>query len=247
MKKALSLILALMLCMSLSACDKDNQTNDFGNILGGSQDQSGGNNDQQGDQTVKEPPLVLDATFCGGKCLNVKRLHEIVEKVQLTTENWRDYIKVYTYAWDEIKTEKDAFGEVVSTETIKHEGIQLGAGNTRYHCFEGVAIELKNKTTGETTIFQFGYGGKGLQENIDLDAYECTRIQGCLYFVDIPEEAIVRSNSLVYFDMGMPMVNSTTGEVEDVSPYCPTTEIDLGTNAILMSYWSVSEVLKQYS
>ena len=57
--------------------------------------------------------------------INIDKLEDILEIVELTTENWDEYIKVYSYSVENVET--NAFGDVISTETTTYN--QLGAGN----------------------------------------------------------------------------------------------------------------------
>lgn len=123
----------------------------------------------------------------GLTCINYDKFSEIIEPVELTKENWKDYIKFYSY--EEKIIETDDFGEIVSTEIITH--YSLGAGNERYHQFQDAVLELKNKETGELTIYNFGHQNEiDVDKGFDLDNYECTRIKGILYFVDLPKEVL---------------------------------------------------------
>lgn len=242
MKKILSLLLVFVLCLSLCACDKDDGSIDNpGQQIGGNGEQQDGNNSEIG------VPLVVQQGS-GSAYINTARLHEIVQTIQLTTENWKDYIRVYSYSYDVVEAERDAFGEVISTKTTPVTGCQIGADNTRFHCFEDVAIELKNKSTNEVISYPFSYAGYWLEEPIDLSQYECTRIQGVLHFVDLPEEVIIHVEYDVnrYFDMGAVMIDGSTGEMMSGMMY-PTTRILPGTNAIDDGNNKISQVLKENS
>ena len=180
MKKALSLILALVLCLSLCAC---------GNVEQNSQPQKPNSDNTSNDsasQTEGEALLLQDSVE--GTIINIRRFNELWETVELTTENWMDYIEVCTYTRE--KVERDAFGEIVSTETVTYH--ELGAKGDRYYNFRDFVIELKNKTTGELETYKGTNDAwiPGVEEDFRLDEYECTRIKGTIYFVDIPEEAV---------------------------------------------------------
>ena len=183
MKKTLSLILALAMCLSLCACsdstDDPGPTDDSHNGANGSVDNgNSGNNNGDTSWIVR------------GESVNVAKLRECVEIVELTTENWEDHFNVYSYSYTEEKVEKDAFGEVVSTETITREGRVFGADNERYHGYNDVVIELKDKTTGELSVYQFntfiGDDDKKVDEDFKIENYECTRIKGSIYYLNIP-------------------------------------------------------------
>ena len=130
--------------------------------------------------------------FEGTPALSMKSIGDHIERVELTVDNWKDYIKEYSY--DVEMVEKDAFGEVTKRETLTV--YRLGYGTERYHCLSAT-IELKHKQTGEILLL-----GASLASNIvediravrlepfRLDEYECTRIKGYLYFIDYPEEVM---------------------------------------------------------
>ena len=183
MKKALSLILALVLCLSLCACgggyvDTPSTTDANNNVING-----------QGTADHQEKGIVRYNEEEGYFFINQERFSEIYTVVELTTENWQDYLEVYS--WEHTTTETDAFGEVTSQNTVtKH---SIGAKGGKYYYFINFAIELKNKETGELASY-FGMVGQATWlENFSLDQYECTRIKGTLYLIDIPEEAIYES------------------------------------------------------
>ncbi len=178
MKKILALLLAAVMCLSLVACGVDD---------------AGNNNTETGDNTTENPVLLYD--HYGTPYINKMILPDLVETIELTTENWHEYIKAYSY--DTETVEKDAFGEIVSTK--KNTWYLLGAGNERYHLFNGVAIELKDKATGELTIYKFDFNGYYISADFNLDNYECTRIQGSLYFLNFPDEVFAET---VYIGLG---------------------------------------------
>ncbi len=123
--------------------------------------------------------------FDGTPALNAALVSEHLDRVELTVDNWREYLKVYSY--DVEVVEKDAFGEITKSE--KSTVFRLGHGTERYHCVDST-IELQHKETGEIST----YGNMGLEyvlrSSIDLDEYECTRIKGYLYFIDYPDEVM---------------------------------------------------------
>lgn len=171
MKKRILLLLAAMLCACLCAC--------------------GGSTSVNGNNVLTEREGVV--------CIKRDKFSEILEKVELTTENWKDYIKFYSY--DEEIVHKDEFGEITSSEIVTH--YCLGAGNERYHQFQETVLELKNKETGELTIYNFDHENTyDVSEDFNLDNYECTRIKGRLYFVDIPIEALHSPLPELYYDWG---------------------------------------------
>lgn len=123
--------------------------------------------------------------FDGTPALNAALVGEHIDRVELTTDNWREYLRIYYYDVEVVT--KDAFGEVINTETknITH----LGYGTDQYHCLDAV-IELQHKETGEFITFSGVGHDFVLRDAIELDAYECTRIKGYLYFFVFSEEVM---------------------------------------------------------
>ncbi len=130
--------------------------------------------------------------FDGTPALNLNSVDKHITRIELTVDNWKDYIKEYNY--DIKMVEKDAFGEITKEEMVTV--YRLGYGTEKYHCLSAT-IELKHKQTGEIITF-----GAALASNIvediyavrfepfNLDEYECTRIKGYIYFVDYSDEVI---------------------------------------------------------
>ena len=165
MKKALSLILALVMCLSLCACgggnnntqsdDKTPNPND--NTVTGEEVTDGTT-----DNNERKPLIYYDAD--GAVHIDTEVFPECLEYVDLTTDNWREYIKAYSYSYEEEKVEKDVFGEIISTEVVTHTGRVLAVDNERYHSHGVINIELKDKSTGELTIYSLGNMGKTIGE-----------------------------------------------------------------------------------
>jgi len=174
-----------------------------------------------------EELLLIESEDFGLIGINEKRFPDLIERIELTPENWKDYLKMYSF--DEENVQKDLFGDVVGID--KYTYYVFGAGNEKYHRFENVVIELKNKSTDE--IKSFPIGGFGyeahitlngetshstdffkdlLSNNYDLNLYECTRITGYIYFIDIPEEAL--HSSILGYDLGFLVVNREYGGSE---------------------------------
>lgn len=177
MRKMLCLLLAFILCLSLCACGETEKPD--GDSTTGDMTPDEGTNETKGEA------MVLRDEENGYSFINQARFHELVEEVELTTENWLDYLEVYSYT--EEKVEKDAFGEIVSTDTSTY--YTLGAKNNRYYHLRRFVIEWKDKATGELEIHE---GEIVEKENFDLEQYECTRIKGTLYLIDIPEEVEIK-------------------------------------------------------
>ena len=205
MKRLLALFLAVIMCLSLIACGEDDETSSKPKATeptDTSITDNNGNESTNDDENTAGSTSDADWLIDGG-IINAVKIRNDAQIVELTTENWREHFKVYycSYSYDEEKVEYDTFGDVVSTEIITHEkaGYVFGAGNARYHWYSQVAIELKDKATGETTIYEFGNSNPDdlfLEEEIDLDNYECTRVKGSIYYWDwaigtLPAETVL--------------------------------------------------------
>jgi len=196
MKKALSLLLAFVLCLSLCACggdtDNSNPTNgETGNINGTtSSDET--NTTAGNTSEAKTPWVIYDRK--GIPYVNKDKMAETLEIVELTTENWRTYIKVYS-----------------CNET----DYRLGAGNERYHQFnKDFSIELKHKETGEVVAYEWSYysgqGGPFVSADFDLDNYECSKIGGRIFFFNLPEEFVSSDSfSIAWYEGDLMMASST--------------------------------------
>lgn len=171
-KRILSLLLVAIMACSICACGSSNESVQNNNL------------ENSENQTIDKK--ILDE-YEGAVAIKRKYFPELIECIELTAENWKDYIKLYSF--EEENVTKDTFGEIVESETIKR--YCIGAGNEKYHHFDEVALELKNKETGETIIYEFSYYGYYVDEKFKLEDYELTRIKGKLYFIDLPEEALV--------------------------------------------------------
>ena len=213
MKKAISLLLALVVCLSLCACGRRNKTPETTEAPTNKPPQS--NTTDETDSTITDEsnsdqtsPFVV--YYEDRPWFNLIKFKTDVEIIELTVENWKDYIKVCSY-----------------------DRCLLGAGKERYHCFESVVMELKNKETGEVTTFEFGYDGYSVANDFSLDAYECTKIEGYLYYLNFPEDALAPYEfiNLAYIE-----------EDGDVSPQPSTLKLDPETNAVEVG-GSVEEVL----
>lgn len=128
--------------------------------------------------------------FEGTPALNAALVKEHITRVELTVDNWKEYIKEYSYEVEVI--ERDAFGEITNTEKVTL--YRLGYGTGKYYCLSAT-VELKHKETGKIILL-----GESLPVNLvkdigavsrapyHLDEYECTRIKGYIYFINYPDE-----------------------------------------------------------
>lgn len=141
--------------------------------------------------------------------INAQRFHEIMEIVTLTPENWREYLEVVEVT--NTYTRRDEFGEVLSTETEIYYVLDTIAD--RYHVyqnFEGeyyynAIIELKHKESGES--FVLSIGSDRVESTLNLDDFDCTRVQASIIFVDLPEEAIHAPLPEWNYDCGFQVVD----------------------------------------
>lgn len=188
MKKAISLILTLVLCLASCACGSETQKPDSG-----SENQKPDSNETSTNQTeAATEGLILYPEGSSDPVINCARLKELVSTVELTAENWQDYLEVYT--WTREIVEKDAFGEIVSQKTETNHA--LGAKEGKYFYFQEFAIELKDKQTGELETYTgTPHSQPAVAEDFSLERYECTRIKGTLYLIDIPEEVIMEDSN----------------------------------------------------
>ena len=157
--------------------------------------------------------------FEGTPALNAALVGEHIDRVELTVDNWSEYIKEYSYEVEIV--EKDAFGEITNTEKVTV--YRLGYGTERYYCLSAT-IELKHKETGEIILF-----GESLASNLvedieavsqtpfNLEEYECTRIKGCIYFVDYPKEVfeeVLEVYDRQYYDRANASITVTSDWME---------------------------------
>ena len=70
--------------------------------------------------------------FDGTPALNWSLVDEHVERVELTVDNWKEYIKEYSYEVELV--EKDAFGEITNSEKVTV--YRLGYGTEKYHSLQ---------------------------------------------------------------------------------------------------------------
>lgn len=196
MKKAISLLLVLVMCLSLCACGGDtgasNPTNGETSKTNGTTS-SDDNNTTVGNNSEAETPWVIYAEN-GTPFVNKDKMVETLEIVELTTENWRTYIKVYS-----------------CNET----DYRLGAGNERYHQFKDFSIELKHKETDEEVTYEWSScngqeGSPYVSADFNLDNYECSKIGGYIYFFDLPEEFVSRNGFSIAWYEGDIMAASST-------------------------------------
>lgn len=195
MKKVVLLLLAALMCLSFVACDSENEKKT---------------------RIDKDSPLVI--MYNDEPAINFYRFGECIDEVvELTVENFKDYFDVISYT--ETVVEKDAFGEVVSTQEVERR--ILGAKTEKYHRYEEVVIELKNTETDAKTIFDFEMYGKWVEGDLDLDKCECTRIKGRIYFLTLPEEAVRSLQPEWGYECGFVVTDNAYGSgwLYQINPY----------------------------
>ena len=166
MKKWMAILLVAVMCLSLAAC-------------GSSSGSGGGGRD-------------VISGFDGSPALNLNTVGKHITRVELTVDNWKEYIKEYSYTVEVV--ERDAFDEITKQETVTV--YRLGYGTDKYHCLSAT-IELKHKQTDKIILLGETLPGNLVKdinavhtEPLHLDEYECTRIKGYIYFIDYPEETL---------------------------------------------------------
>lgn len=167
MRKVFILVLTVLLC--LSGCGGNSESSSSGN---------------------KTPAGVVGKDLNGEVCIKEKNAGKIMESVELTAENWQDYLEVFSY--EKVQIERDSFGEI--TSEYRKTVYLLGAKTDRYHGFSHpTAIELFHKETGERKVLEFYHEGAYVDAEFDLNDYEFSRITGTIFFIDIPEEVVIRT------------------------------------------------------
>ena len=160
MKRLFALLLAVLMCLSVVACGDDAKS------------------DGKGGDKVTEPAEV--AWLVDGNKINADRLRDEVYTVELTLDNWREYIKVY----HTVHTSLMGDGSFVEEECDV-----LGAGNDRYHAYKGIQIKLTHKTSGEKRVMSLSRestNDQPVDAGFNLDDYECTEVSGTICYWDFP-------------------------------------------------------------
>lgn len=153
MKRLMALVLALIICLSMAACSN----------MG----------------TATE---LVGKDDSGNPCINSSQFKTIIEKVELTAENWQEYLGVYSY-------EEPASGEGEEPTTYYY----IGTEATKYHSFlTNSILKLKNKETGHVAEYNLTLSGALVGSTFSLDDYEFVEIDATLYYLDIPEEVILK-------------------------------------------------------
>lgn len=185
MKKILVLVLATVMCLYFVACGKEG-TPDLDSSIDYTPSTNDSNEGNDASSATEETPNIIVSEDDGNLKINADLAKNLIKQIELTTDNWKDYLNVYSYVVEVVV--KDAFGAVTETTTTLY---RIGYGTEQYYSLENFAIELQHKETGETFTYGTNAGLSTFIENIiDLDEYECTRIKGYLYLFEIPETVI---------------------------------------------------------
>ena len=103
MKKIISLLLVAMMSVSLCACGGSETSNN--------ENASNENTSNKNEQTEEKSILT---EYNGEPAIERECFGELLEVVELTTENWREHFKFVTYEEDCVAY--DAFGELIKDE-----------------------------------------------------------------------------------------------------------------------------------
>lgn len=214
-KKYTSLVLAAVMVISMVGCGKKEVSQE------NNTEPSTVTTVTQDSEEKEETPIITE--YEGEPAINEKRFGELMEVVELTTENWRDYLEIVSYD-EEIITKND-FGEIVYEKDENGEDIHniitrrvLVVDTDKYYYFNGVPIEFINKETNESVMFTLVGEGEHLGSDSlleGLDAYECARVQGNIIIVDLPEEAICSPLESWGYECGFQLTNAG----RDCTPY----------------------------
>lgn len=256
MKKFIALLLSAVICLPLVACQNSENNNDYekydklismiekndyekalAQLNKFFEEENEEENKGNLPETEEIQSLIID--LFGTSVINEDLIEECIDEVvELTTENWREYISVITLSQEFVRT--DAFGEITETGTVDRIG--FGIESNRYYSYEDVVIELKYLPTGEIETHRVSAGLVDvfpLYRSTNLDDYECTRIKGKVYFLTFPEEAISWETTTDFRGC-----ISTIGTVNIGGEYFFSWyTIDQQTNACDTSNYPISELL----
>ena len=134
-------------------------------------------------------------------------LRSRISRVELTPENWRDYMGDYYYPY--IRTSYNNFGEI--TDSIESRIVGFGLREGYIGRFKDVGMKFTGKSTykmkgewsqsGETDVYSFVADVwtessepfsfdlyKDPLRDVHLEAYECTAAVGSLYLLEVEPE-----------------------------------------------------------
>ncbi len=173
MKKLLVALLVGVMSFSFVACGgKDSQQ--------GTEQTDKNNNNKFERETTEEGYVVISK----------KEFASYITKVELTTENWKEYLEIV-----ELKEEeRNGFGEVVNSET----SIECTAKNVIGCYFDDVAIDFNVIETGEKVYCEGQFHRvitpndyNDSWEGYTVDDFACEKIVGTLLmFKGVPDECL---------------------------------------------------------
>ena len=165
MKKRILLLLAAVLCVSLCACGGSVETN------------SGDRTDNKTEESGKE--IVISK----------EELATYSEYIELTTENWSDYIEIV----EEEIIEKDAFGEETGRSIRVTIGLKDGCYISKENAmriiykYDGVRDEVWDGSMD--IVFRDGYEGREtVMTKSSIFDISCEKIKGTILKLTIPNE-----------------------------------------------------------
>ena len=193
MKKFLAILSVAVMSFSLVACggptnDKNKpQTNESG-----SQQETEVNNTTQKEteNTDEKNEFKRETTEDGYIVISKKEFASYITKVELTTENWKEYIDITEIT----EEERNGFGEIEKSNTFT--GCTFK--NVAACYFDDVAIDFKITETGESLYCEGRFAEIVVPndynfawENYSIDDFTCEKIIGNLIIVkEFPNECL---------------------------------------------------------
>lgn len=177
MKKILVLFMAAVMCISMVACNKNDQqaaesTADMTEI-----------------ETEAKVEFKRQKSPEGYVIISKEEFASYLTKIELTKENWKDYLDIVEIT----EVERNGFGEITNSKT----STQCIAKNFLSWYFDDVAIQFKVVETGESLycedLFHKLYDPNSSikWENYSIDGLACEQIVGSIIVLDnVPDECI---------------------------------------------------------
>ena len=195
MKKLFSLILAVVMVFSLVACgseDKEMNSNNetpTNNSTTQQETERNDTNESKEETTALKNEFEREMTADGYVVISMEEFASYLTKIELTTENWKDYLDII----EVIDEERNGFGEITYSET----SVECTAKDVLGCYFDDVAISFKVNATGETLYceglfyrlydpeYRFSW------DDYTIDDLTCEEIIGDLIILDnVPDECI---------------------------------------------------------
>ena len=198
MKKLFALLLVAVMCFSLVACGGGNDTPTTDNNNEQQTNESGSQQEtENGDSNESEKAddngnseFKRETTEEGYVVISRAEFASYITKVELTTENWQDYLDIVELT----EQERNGFGEVVSTYT----STEFTAKNAVGCYFDDVAINFSVIETGDKIYCEGQFHRVIIPDNYSyswegytINDFTCEKIVGDLIiFSNVPEECI---------------------------------------------------------